>query len=118
MRKYILLAGLDLHSDNFLFTDVNVFKSEQKYLATNKDKSLSYTRAREVLLNALQEIGLDSSKCALHSLRSGGVSAAANNKVPDRLLEVHGRWTSDKSKVGYIKDSLQQQILVSMNLSL
>ena len=67
---------------------------------------------------ALTAVGLDKSKDCLHSLRSGGVTAAANNKVPDRLLQVHGRWASDKSKDGYIEDSLYNRLFVSRNLSI
>jgi hypothetical protein len=63
---------------------------------------------------ALTAAGLDKSKDCLHNLRSGGVTAAANNKVPDRLLRVHGRWASD----GYIKDSLYNRLFVSRNLSI
>ena len=118
LNKYISEAGFDNNPDNFLFTAVNYFKSIGSYKATNTLKSLSYTRCREILLSALEEVGLDSSKYALHSLRSGGASTAANNNVPDRLLKVHGRWSSDRAKDGYIKDSLQQKILVSLNLGL
>jgi len=67
---------------------------------------------------ALTAAGLDKSKDCLHNLRSGGVTAAANNKVPDRLLRVHGRWASDKSKDGYIEDSLYNRLFVSRNLSI
>lgn len=49
---------------------------------------------------------------SLHSLRSGGATAASNNNVPDRLLKVHGRWASDKAKDGYIDDSIQKKLLV------
>ena len=90
----------------FLFTAVIFFKSLGSYKVSNTRKALSYTRCREILLSALEDIGLDSSKYALHSLRSGGASAAASNNVPDRLLKVHGRWSSDRAKDGYIKDSL------------
>lgn len=101
-----------------MFTAINFVKSKNVYKPCNKSKPLSYTRAREILLSSLKEIGLDSSKFCLHSLRSGGVTSASNNKVPDRLLKVHGRWVTDKAKDGYIKDSLEQKIFVSMNLGL
>ncbi|CAG2187381.1 unnamed protein product [Mytilus edulis] len=118
LRKYIALAGIIEKSDEFLFTAINFMKISGEYKATNKSKSLSYTRCREILRSALKDIGLDSSLYALHSLRSGGVSAAANNKVPDRLLKVHGRWATDRAKDGYIKDSIEQKLLVSLNLGL
>jgi hypothetical protein len=69
-------------------------------------------------LGALTAVGLDKSKYFLHNLRSGGVTAAVNNKVPDRLLRVHGRWASDKSKDGYREDSLYNRLFVSRNLSI
>ena len=70
------------------------------------------------MLDALKDIGVDSSKYSLHSLESGGVSAAATNKVPGRHLRAHGRWATNKSKDGYISDSLQHKLLVSGNLNL
>ena len=69
-------------------------------------------------MDALEVLGYDKSKYSLHSLRSGGVSAAASNKVSDRLLRAHGRWATDKSKDGYIEDSLSNRLLVSRNLNL
>ncbi|XP_063416210.1 uncharacterized protein LOC134697851 [Mytilus trossulus] len=51
-------------------------------------------------------------------LRSGGASTGANRGVSDRLLKVHGRWASDKSKDGYIKDNLKSQMAVSLNLGI
>ena len=71
-----------------------------------------------MFVSALNEIGVDSSKYCLHSLRSGGATAASNNKVPDRLLKIHGRWVSEKAKDGYIKDDIRQKISVSLNLGL
>lgn len=117
LNKYIDLLGLEKIFEDYLFTAVNYLKSQNVYKASNKSKPLSYTRAREIL-SSLKEIGLDSSKFALHSLRSGGVTAAANKNVSDRLLKIHGRWVTDKAKDGYIKDSIEQKLLVSMNLGL
>lgn len=102
LNKYIDLLGLEKISEDDLFTAVNYLKSQNVYKTSNKSKPLSYTRAREILLSSLKEIGLDSSKFALHSLRSGGVTAAANKNVSDRLLKIHGRWVTDNAKDGYI----------------
>lgn len=55
---------------------------------------------------------------SLHSLKSGGVSMAAQNNVSDRLLRAHGRWVTNKSKDGYIQDDLYHKLLVSRNLDL
>jgi hypothetical protein len=45
------------------------------------NKPLSYTRARKLLLEALTQAGLEQTKFGLHSLRSGGVSEAAHNRI-------------------------------------
>jgi hypothetical protein len=39
-----------------------------------------------------------------------------NHGVSDRLLKMHGRWVTDRSKDGYIKDNLESQMAVSLNL--
>jgi len=50
-------------------------------------RPISYIRARELLLNSLVELGFPKSSYGLHSLRSGGASAAANAGVIDRLFK-------------------------------
>ena len=55
-----------------------------------KSGGLSYSRMREVVLEMLSAVGLDKRRFGLHSLRSGGASAAANAGVPDRMFnEIH-----------------------------
>jgi hypothetical protein len=56
------------------------------------------------------------SRFGLLSLRSGGASSAANHSVSDRLLKMHGRWVTDRSKDGYIKDNSEKwaQIIISL----
>lgn len=60
---------------------------------------MTYTRARELLLDAFKIVGVDL-EYGLHSLRNGGATTAANNNVPDRLFKVHGRWRSENAKDG------------------
>ena len=66
---------------------------------------------REILLYALDSIGLNKSK-GLHSLRSGGATAAAEAGVEDRLLGNHGRWKSEKTYDSYVKESINQIICI------
>ena len=40
----------------------------------------------------------------MHSLRSGGASAAINNGVSERLVGKHGRWKSGYCRDRYVKD--------------
>ena len=70
-----------------------------------QNQHIAYTRAWEIILEALDPIVEDVSKCGVHSLRSGGVSAAANAEIQDRLLKRHGRWKSELAKDGYVKES-------------
>ena len=72
-------------------------------------KPLSYTRTREIFLEAIQSKGEDKSRFGLHSLRSGGASAAANSeKITDgKLLAKHGRWKSEASVDGYVHLSVE-----------
>ena len=64
--------------------------------------SLSYTRAREVVLAKFRAIGVDTSRIGLHSLRLGGALAALHSGVPDHVIKNHGRWKSDSAKELYI----------------
>ena len=47
---------------------------------------------------------ISTSNFDLHCLRTGGVTAAANANVPDRLFKRHGRWRSEVTKDGHVKD--------------
>ena len=73
---------------------------------------------RELFLAKLTELGFDSTKYGLHSLRSGGATAAANEGVPDRLFKWHGRWKSESAKDGYVKDSREALMSVTKSLKL
>ena len=79
---------------------------------------MTYSRVRELLRTYFQKVGVDGSNIALHSLRSGGASAAANAGVSDRLFKRHGGWKTDTAKDGYVKDSLADLLLVSRALKL
>ena len=118
LKKFIDLAKLNLHADNYIFRALSYLKSKAVYKLCSINNPLSYTKAREILLESLTDIGIDKSKFGLHSLRSGGASTGANRGVSDRLLKAHGRWASDKAKDGYIKDTLKSQMAVSLNLGI
>ena len=49
------------------------------------------------MLEKLGEVGLDKSKFGLHSLHSGGASAAANAGIPDRWFKRLDRWRSESA---------------------
>ena len=69
-------------------------------------------------MDAFSQLGFASRLFGLHSLRSGGATAAANAGVNDRLFKRHGRWRTDKAKGGYVKDNLDVLLSVSKSLEL
>lgn len=116
LSKYVTLAKIDLSSSNFLFKPCFKYKGRSGLI--KKNKRLSYTRARESVLTRLREVtsGLN---LGLHSLRSGGATAAANShQVNERCLKRHGRWKTDKAKDGYVLDSVEDRLAVSKSLGL
>ena len=75
--------------------------------------SMSYSRAKELLHQALVRIGVDPRGYGTHSLRSGGATAAANAGITERLLQRHGGWRSVSSKDKYVLDSKEAMLSVS-----
>ena len=71
---------------------------------------MSYSRTREIVLQAFVELGYPKNLFGLHSLRAGGAG------VSDRLFKRHGRWKTDQAKDGYIKDKLDSLLSVSRSL--
>ena len=94
LERYYSLAALPKQSKLRLFRGIVVTKNGQRL---RSEGSLSYTRLRELFLNKLAELGFDPKQFGLHSLRSGGATAAANSGVPDRLFKRHGRWRSESA---------------------
>lgn len=114
LQKYLRLSN---HSSSTDFLFKPVFRSKNSCKLVYKSKPLSYTRARECIVARLKEVS-PTSNFGLHSLRSGGATAAANNNVNERCLKRHGRWRSDVSKDMYISDSLTHRLQVTKLLSL
>ena len=56
------------------------------------DCALSYTTVRDMLKEMFMGIGADYRSFGIHSLRSGGATAAAAAGVQDKLFKQHGRW--------------------------
>ena len=70
------------------------------------------------VLELLANIGLDPKKFGLHSLRSGGASAAANLGETTDYFKKHGRWKPDKVKDSYVHEDIESKLSVSRNLGL
>lgn len=117
LEEYLNLANLSLKNDKETFLIPRIMKCKRGYTVSRK-YGISYTRAREIFKEFIQPIKNERSNFGLHSLRSGGASAAAQNGVSDRLISKHGRWACEKSRNGYIKDSTEYRIKVTQNLGL
>ncbi|KAK6165001.1 hypothetical protein SNE40_023749 [Patella caerulea] len=114
-EKYFTLAGFDVDSDEFIFRKLSKCKNGYHFRC---NKPLSYTRMRELFIEAFKPFVDDISSYGLHSLRSGGATACANLGINDRLFKRHGRWKSEFAKDGYIKDNLSERLIVSQNLGI
>ena len=117
LEKYLELAQFNIaDSECYIFRNLSATKLGFKLRDTNQP--MSYTRVREIILSALKPIVGDVSVYCVHSLRSGGASAAANAGVNDRMFKRHGRWKSESAKDGYVKDSLESRLAVTKSLGL
>jgi len=115
LQNYFHQTNILPDSEMFIFRAI----SNGKVQTLRKgNKHISYTTARENFLKIMKQIDVDPKKFGLHSLRSGGASAAANNGIPDRLFKRHGRWKSEKAKDGYVEDSLESLLSVSQKLGI
>ena len=101
------------NSHNFIF---RALTSKQTLRKSNK--TISYSTILKEFKAIIDVLGFDKELYGLHSLRSGGVSSAANFGVKDRLLMKHGRWKSQNVKNRYISESMNSLLLVSRNLGL
>ena len=61
LNRYLNLASIENTSQEFIFSPLYLSKSENVY-KLRKSCQLSYTRSREMLLSALEGIGLDKKK--------------------------------------------------------
>ena len=98
------LDKAQLSHDSLLFCRLSTSKTKYGYKA--RTRGLSYTRLRELVIEAFEGIVPDLALIRTHSLRSGGATAVAN-------VCRHGRWSSVSAKDGYVKDSLTSRLSVS-----
>ena len=119
IEKYLSQAKLNLPrtssqgGDDYLLGNIQTKYSPQSICLGSK---LSYSRCKEVLLTKIADVGLDPKSFSWHRFRSGGASAAANGDISD--FRRHSRWCSENAKDGYVEDSLENRLAVSMSLGL
>lgn len=115
LERYFLWAGISDDSDVYIFSHLTATKNG--YILRKDGKHLSYSNMRSIFLEAFKPHVSDINRYCLHSLRSGGTSAAASRGIPDRMLRRHGRWLSDAVN-GYVKDSVEDRLKVSRSLGI
>ena len=86
-KKYIEATKIKESQEKFIFRQI--CDSKQSFKLKDLDKPISYTEVRDIWLKNLKNIGLEKSHVGLHSLRSGGATAAANFEIIDRLFQKH-----------------------------
>lgn len=117
LRNFMSRSSVTIGQDVHLFTALSYHPSIKMY-KPHVNKPLSYTRCRELFIDALKLIGIQNSKIyGLHSLRSGGASHLANKGVGEELIMQHGRWKTTVAKNRYVKRDFDQRLLVSSILS-
>jgi len=114
LTRYILKANISLQKSQYVFRTI-VRKSGESCLSNRK---LNYSRVRDIFHKALLAIDENPMKYGLHSLRSGGATAAANSGVPNNLIMLQGRWKTESAKSRYIKNDKQRRLLVSTSLNI
>ena len=117
LKVYLQKAKLDISNDKESPLICRIFKRKSVH-KISKTKGISYSRIREIFKGYISEITMTAENFGLHSLKSGGASAAANNGIPDGLISKQGRWSSEKARNGYIKDSVAKRLTVSNTLGL
>ena len=109
---YITVAKLQ--PTDYLICKLIKTKKGHKVVGSHR---MSNSRIRKAFMNHASPL-FPNVNLGLHGLRAGGASAAAQNHVSDRLISKHGRWRSERSRDGYIKDSIENRLSVTKNLGL
>ena len=116
LQNYLNFVLINDKSDEYIFRAITKKQTTEKL--RNVDKTLSYTRTRELQLDALVDIGLRTEDFSLHSLCSGWAILAVNRGVKDRLFKRNDRQKSENVKDGYIEDNLELLLVVKKCLRL
>ena len=117
IKRYLRITNLK--NDKTAFFICRLAKTKRGHNGLGKHQ-ITYPTARKTFLEHLKIVEeTPQQKYGLHSLRSGGASAAANNDVELRLIGKHGRWAPNSAtKERYIKDSKKKRLSVSKSLGI
>lgn len=118
LDDYLTKAKLKDDSEAYILCKMVKTKEGHKAIGHHK---ISYTTARKEflsLLSSVMPITEDVRQFCTHSMRSGGATAAINNGVSEREIDLHGRWKSEKSRNKYLKDSLKRRLKITRSLGI
>ena len=117
LTQYLELTGLDKNEENYIISRLSKTKNGHN---AHGGKPLADSSVRDIFNRDVAPICYENEpgEYSLHSLRSGGATAASNNGVSDRLIGKHGRWKSGFSRDRYIKDNKKQRLSVTSSLGL
>ena len=116
LKRYLKRLQISPSSEDYIFKGFYYSKKLRQHVCKQAKKPVSYSRAREIVFEAFEKIGLPKNKFGLHSLMSGEATTAANVGIPDRLFKKHGRWRYEKAKDGYVKHSIKSLLYVNSKL--
>ena len=116
IKRYLDIGNISTSDNEFIFRPVVKTKEGHRFKKVNKP--ISYTTARDTVMDAVQSIGLDRKLFGLHSFRRGGATESAKRGCPDCLFKKHGRWKSDNAKDRYVSEDVEKRLLVSKNLGI
>ena len=108
-------SDCELFPEAFLIPRLHKTKSGH---SVSRTRGISYTTVYDIFKAKVTNAKPEHSKYCLHSLRSGGASAAAKNGVSDRLIAKQGRWSTETARDGYIEDSVDYRLKPSSSLGL
>ena len=114
---YLEETGLSNEDENYVICRLAKTKTGHN---AHGNRPLSDSTVRDLFNRDIAPIceNLEPGSYCLHSLRSGGASAAINNGVSERLIGKHGRWKSGFSRDRYLKDNKKQRLGVTVSLGL
>ena len=116
-ENFLTKSGLSLDSDDDAHLLPRLMATKKGVLA-HKNLGISYSTARDVFNRYVRRVFGNELRYTLHGLRAGGASEAASNGIDGRRISKHGRWKTQKSRNGYICDSVESRLEVSRNLGL
>lgn len=121
LEEFLEKCKVTAGNNSEFFIIPRIFATKKGYKISLTD-GISYTRAREIFVEKIKEFKYNPQNFGLHSLRSGGASAASENlpatETSERLISKHGRWKGDISKNRYIKDTIKKRMIITKSLGL